>query len=467
MPTYYLAVDLGASSGRHILAHMEKGKLLLEEVHRFDNHVREQNGRLTWDVGALMQEIVTGMKKCTELDKIPASMGIDTWGCDFVLLDQDQQIVGDVVAYRDSRTDGMDAAIAPCYSDADLYARSGIQKHNFNTIYQLFAVKTQTPNWLEAAKYFLFLPNYLCFCLTGALVNEYTVASTSALLKAGTNEWDTELLTRLSLKPEMFCPLALPGTKLGGLTEAMQREVGFDTTVVLPCSHDTASAVTSLPGNDSDRIYISSGTWSLLGIEAESVDCSEAARLSGYTNEGGIQFRHRFLKNIMGLWMIQSVRRELNKKYSFDELETMARGAADFPSLVDVTDEYFTYPGSMMEAIKEKCRQSGGRVPESVAEIMACIYNSLAAGYARAVADLERLTGRRYAAINVIGGGCKDGYLCELTAKATGKTVCAGPSEATSIGNIAVQMLASGELCDLPAAREMIGESFAIKTYQA
>ncbi len=463
MTKYYLAIDLGASSGRHILAHLENSKIILEEMHRFDNNVVERDGRLCWNLDDIFSEIITGMKKCAAAGKIPYSMGIDTWGVDFVLLDKNDNIIGDTVAYRDSRTEGMEEAVREVISDDDLYRRTGIQYHSFNTIYQLYAIKQQNPEWLEAAETLLFVPDYLHFLLTGAKTNEYTECTTSGLIDARTREFDKELLDMLGIKPSIFQEVKQPGTLMGSLTDEVKAAVGFDVKVVIPATHDTASAVAALPGNDDNRIFISSGTWSLLGTEIFEPNTTPAARISGYTNEGGVLGSYRFLSNIMGLWMIQSIRRNLNKAYSFDELEQMARKNAAIPTIIDVDDECFLFPKNMIDAVNDQCEKSGFPRPKNIGETVAVVYNSLAAKYDKCVKALEALSGRTFEVINIIGGGCKDGYLCELTAKYTGKTVFAGPSEATSLGNITVQLLADGAAESLGAARDMIKDSFDIK----
>ena len=467
MGSYYLAIDIGASSGRHILCHMEEGKLVLEEVHRFPNGMKEKDGELCWDFDALFTEIKAGLKKCKEIGKIPVSVGIDTWGVDFVLLDENEKVLGNTVGYRDSRTNGMDEEVYKIIPEDKLYARTGIQKAIFNTIYQLMAVKETHPEYLEQAKAILMIPDYFHFLLTGVKKNEYTNATTGQLVNAKTNEWDYELIDMLGYNKEMFKPVSMPGTVVGEFTEAIQEEVGFNCTVVLPATHDTGSAVLAVPTNDDNAIYISSGTWSLMGIERKTPDCSAKSCELNFTNEGGYAGRFRYIKNIMGLWMIQSVRHEVNDKYSFAEICAMAEEAKDFPSRVDANDECFLSPENMTEEVKDYCRRTGQQVQETMGEIATVIYTSLAECYAKAAKELEELTGRTYSRIHVVGGGSNAGYLNELTAKATGKEVHAGPGEATAIGNITAQMLKEGEFQSVEEARTTIHESFGIKIYQA
>lgn len=465
MEKYYLAVDIGASSGRHMLASMKDGKMQLEEVYRFPNGMDNRNGTLCWDVERLFTEIKNGLKKCKEIGKIPVSMGIDTWGVDYVLLDKDDKILGDTVGYRDSRTEGMDGKVYEIISQDDLYARTGIQKQIFNTIYQLMAVKQSHPEYLEQAETILMIPDYFHYLLTGVKKNEYTEATTGQLISPKTNDWDYELIDMLGYNSKMFLPVSMPGTVVGDFTEEVQKEVGFNCTVVLPATHDTGSAVLAVPTNDDDAVYISSGTWSLMGIERKEADCSMASMKANFTNEGGYDHRFRYLKNIMGLWMIQSVKKEFTEDLSFAQICEMA-SKETIPSIVDCNDDCFLAPKSMIEAVQKFCRDTDQQVPETVGEISSVIYNSLAKCYGNTVKEIEDITGKKYSTIYVVGGGSNAGYLNELTAKYTGRKVSAGPSEATAIGNIIVQMLRDGVFASLPEARTCVKESFDVKMYE-
>ena len=458
MATYYLAVDIGASSGRHILGHMENGKMILEEVYRFENGMVKKGDELCWEFDRLFKEVINGLKKCKEIGKIPVSMGVDTWGVDFVLLDKDGNVLGNTVGYRDSRTEGMDQEVYKVISQEELYERTGIQKAIYNTIYQLMSVKTKHPEYLEQAETLLHVPDYFHYLLTGVKSCEYTEATTSQLVSPVTKDWDFELIDKLGYPRKIFQKLIMPGTSIGHFSEAVKNEVGFDLEVVAPATHDTGSAVLAVPANDDDFIYISSGTWSLMGLERETADCSKESCALNLTNEGGYAGRFRYLKNIMGLWMIQSVRHEINDKYGFAEICAMAEEAKDFPSRVDANDECFLAPANMTEEVK---------VPETLGEIATVIYTSLAECYAKTAKELEEITGRTYNRIHVVGGGSNAGYLNELTAKATGKEVHAGPGEATAIGNITAQMLKAEEFKSIEEARTVIHESFNIKIYNA
>ena len=465
MEKYYLAIDIGASSGRHMLASVADGKMQLEEIYRFPNGMDNVNGTLCWDVKRLFTEIKNGLKKCKELGKIPVSMGIDTWAVDYVLLDKDDRILGDTVGYRDSRTDGMDQKVYEVISQSALYERTGIQKQMFNTIYQLMVVKEQHPEYMEQAESLLMIPDYFQFLLTGVKKMEYTNATSTQLIDPKTNDWDYELIEMLGYNRKMFRPVSMPGTVVGNFTKEIQEEVGFDCKVVLPATHDTGSAVLSVPTNDDNAIYISSGTWSLMGIERKEADCSMASMQANFTNEGGYDHRFRFLKNIMGLWMIQSVKKEFEEDLSFAEIcERASKETID--SIVDCNDDCFLAPQSMIKAVQDFCRATGQTVPQTVGEIAAVIYNSLGKCYGDTVKEIEAITGNTYDTIYVVGGGANAGYLNELTAKYTGKNVSAGPTEATAIGNITVQMLHDGVFASLPEARTCIGESFDIKRYR-
>ncbi len=447
---------------------MENGKIVLEEVYRFPNGMEEHEGRKVWDVDGLFEEIKTGMKKCKELGKIPVSVGIDTWAVDFVLLDQNDERIGDAVAYRDERTKNMDEKVYELVAEKELYGRTGIQKQVFNTIYQLMALKTKEPEALRTASKLLMIPDYFHFLLTGRAVTEYTNATTTQLVNAQSKEWDEELIRRLGYSVSIFQQIRTPGTVLGSLKEDIAKEIGYTCEVVLPATHDTGSAVAAVPVSEDEEenvLYISSGTWSLMGTELREADCSEESRQHNLTNEGGYQYRFRYLKNIMGLWMIQSVKKEIGGGLGFGEICEAASGCG-IASIVDCNDDRFLAPADMTEEVRAACRESGQQEPEGIAEVAAVIYNSLAKCYADAKKEIEAMTGISYESIHIIGGGANADYLNRLTAKVTGKKVLAGPVEATAIGNLAVQMIADGVLGSLQDARKCIRESFPIKVYE-
>lgn len=468
----YLAIDIGASSGRHILGRVENGKILLEEVYRFDNGQIRKDGHDCWDIDNLVSSVKAGIDAALAKGSIE-SIGLDTWGVDFVLLDENLERCSDAVAYRDLRTIGaaeeIESSVLPF---EELYSRTGIQKVSFNTIYQLWALKKEHPEQLAKAAHFLMVPEYINYCLTGKIVHEYTDSSTTALLDVRTKDWDFDLIEKLGLPRRIFGKLEMPGTKVGDYK-------GIP--VVLPALHDTGSAYLAVPARDDHAVYLSSGTWSLLGVEMSAPITSEEARAANFTNEGGAWGRYRFLKNIMGLWMIQSIRRELNgvsyvegtdqtatrealakltdytsgHTYSFAELEMAARNFETPP--VDVRAESARYmnPPSMIGEVLRAAQEEGVRL-QSIGEVMASVYHSLAMCYARAVDTLAEITGRAWTSLNIVGGGSKDKYLNVLTAEATGLEVFAGPSEGTAIGNLIVQMIAAGDFPDLETARKAI-----------
>ncbi len=466
MDNCYLAVDIGASSGRHMLAWKEDGQIRMEEIYRFSNGMEKKDGHLCWDLERLFQEVVNGIKKCRELGKTPVSMAIDTWAVDYVLLDRDGRVIGNTYGYRDSRTEGMDEVVSRYLSPEELYARTGIQKQIFNTIYQLMAVKTQEPELLEKADKLLLVPDYLAYRLTGAAKTEYTNATTTQLVSPKTKNWDYELIEKLGIPASIFTEITMAGTPVGPLKQELAEEIGMEINVIQAGSHDTASAVAAVPARGDDFLYISSGTWSLMGVELKEANCSEESRKANLTNEGGYEYRYRFLKNIMGLWMIQSVRHEFDDQYSFAQLCEMAKEQTAFSSRVDVNDQRFLAPESMVKEVQNACQETGQPVPQTAGELAAVIYQSLAVSYCKAAEEIEQITGRKYDVINIVGGGANADYLNQLTADSTGKAVYSGPSEATAIGNIVVQMIGQGEFKTLKEAREAVYESFQIKSFQ-
>lgn len=472
MQTCTLAVDIGASSGRHIVGTVQDGKITLQEVYRFENGVSRKNGHLCWDIDTLAKEVVNGLKAAHDAGFAPSTIGIDTWAVDFVLLDEQGKRLGDAVAYRDERTEGIREALEKDYglTFAEHYARTGIQYQPFNTVYQLMALKKEHPEQLDAAKIFLMVPDYLNYLLCGVAANEYTNASTTALVGADSKDWDEELIAKLGLPRGIFQSIRMPGTVLGHLTPAVQAEVGFDAEVILPATHDTGSAFLAVPARDDCAAYLSSGTWSLLGVENQKAITSAESCAANFTNEGGYDYRYRYLKNIMGLWMIQSIRRELGEQTgtrpSFPELIAAAKGAADFASCVDPDENRFLAPASMIDEVKAACADTNQPVPATTGEVMQCVYNSLTQDYRRAVQTLQGLTGKTYTSLNIVGGGSQDGYLNQQTANATGLTVFAGPTEGTALGNLMVQFIHNGDFADLAEARAAIKKSFTIAEYQ-
>lgn len=450
---YCLAIDMGASSGRHILGYIENGKLQLEEIYRFENGIVDIDGTLCWDIEHLFNEIKNGLKECKHRGITPDTVAIDTWGVDYVLLDKDKKEIMPAVSYRDSRTIGIPEEIDKIIPRKELYERTGIQATNYNSIYQLYCDKKSGK--LDNAEYFLMMPEYFSFKLTGEIRNEYTLSTTGGLVNVNTFERDEEILEKLGIDKKIFTPLSLPGTAVGNLSEEVKAEIGFDTTVILCASHDTASAVASCSVGD-NGIYISSGTWSLIGTEnAYPVTCEKAMN-SGFTNEGGVEHRYRFLENVMGMWLLQNIRKNLDKKYTYDEMMQMAM-ASNFVEYINPNANDFLAPENMIEAIRNYL----GKPDLPIGDVLNSVYHSLAKTYTEAVKVVEEISNKEINVINIVGGGCKDSYLNALTEKYTGKKVIAGPVEATAAGNIMVQLMYLDNGLDLTTARELIKNSFS------
>lgn len=464
MKKYCISVDIGASSGRLLVGSVESGRLDLVEIHRFENKLIEKNGHICWDIEVLFNEIKTGIQKCGDLEVTPSSIGIDTWAVDFVLLDENDQLITDAVAYRDSRTDGMMEEVAEIFMKERLYLETGIQFQKFNTIYQLYALKKQNPEVLKKAKTFLMIPDYLHFLLTGEKANEYTNATSTQLINTFTRNWDKEIINTLGFNIDMFQEIKMPKTTLGTLKEELADEFGFGMDVILPATHDTGSAVLAVPQPES-TIYISSGTWSLIGVENHFPICVTKALDYNFTNEGGMDGQYRFLKNIMGLWMIQEVKRNYGNRYSFAELVELSKAVPGTGPLVNVDDPRFLKPENMVEEIQAYCQETGRKVPEHPGEIAKCVYESLADSYKKAIFEIEDIFEKEFGTINVIGGGSQNELLNQLIAEATKKEVFAGPVEATAIGNLIAQLIALGEITDIKEARRIVKQSFEVKKF--
>ncbi len=447
--TYHLGVDIGARSGSKILGYIDNGKLKLEEIYRFENYIKSENGTLVWDIEHLVNSVISGIAKCNEIGKIPETVAIDTWGVDYVLLDKDKKETLPAVSYRDSRTN----AVTDIISQKELYSRTGIQKQSFNTIYQLYCDKLSGK--LDSAEHFLMIPDYLSFKLTGVIKNEYTNATTTNLVNAKTKTWDFEVIDKLGIPRKLFSNLSLPKTVIGNFTDEIKKQVGFDSTVIYCPSHDTASAVAACP-IDENSVYISSGTWSLIGTENTQPVLTADALSANFTNEGGIEYRFRFLKNYMGMWIFQNIRRNINKSLTYDEMMELAM-AQDSYTYFDVNDSSIVAPSNMVDAIgKLICSNDLGFVINSA-------YHSLAQSYANAVKEIEAISGKVIDTINIVGGGSKDSYLNRLTKEYTGKPVLAGPVEATATGNIICQLMYADDNLTLEKARELVERSFNIQ----
>ena len=464
-----LAFDFGASSGRAILGSLKDGTITLEEVHRFDNDPVQANGVFQWDVLRLFHEIKQGLLKAQKAGGFE-SIGIDTWGVDYGAFTKNQRLLENPYHYRDLRTVDTPDAVRKIISDQELYEISGNQIMNINTLFQLYVYKEQSPELYNLTDSILLIPDLFNYFLCGEKAAEVSIASTTQLLEPYGKDWNWPLIERLGLKKEMFPPVVKPGTVIGLLKDELCRELGLDAKkIVAVPEHDTASAVAAVPTQDKDFVFISCGTWSLFGTELDTPCISEKSAAYNITNEVGYGDTSRFLKNIIGLWMIQETRRQFKregKDYSYALMEQLAREAKPFQCFIDPDDPVFTPPGNQPERIKEFCRRTGQYVPQTDGEVIRCIYESLAMKYKYTFELLKECTGKSFKTIHMVGGGTKDGFLCQMTADATQTPVKAGPIEGTAAGNVAVQLIAAGEIKDIWEARRLIGESFPIKEYE-
>lgn len=440
MTKYALAIDIGASSGRHILGHYdEHGAIIMEEIYRFPNQMILKNGHFCWDIAALENHVIAGMKKCAEIGKIPATVAVDTWGVDYLLLDAEGNLMGDSVAYRDSRADGYADKFSEKMPFVDLYAHTGIAKQPFNTLYQLMADFDENPDHRNADK-MLFMPCYLCWKLCGVAANEYTIASTGALVNAATRDWDADVLAAAGIPAKMLGGKpAAPGQLLGPLLSEVAAEVGYQCSVMLTACHDTGSAFYCVPAPDDQTAYLSSGTWSLLGAVLETPVCTEEALQTGYTNEGGVN-GIRFLKNIMGMWLLQRIRKDWNNRLSHGEIAALAEQGAGYEPVIDVLDGRFLNPDCMVDEILAALKDQGSPAPANDAELLYCVHHSLAVSYANAIRALEGIAGRKFTSLLIIGGGSQNNLLNRLTEQEAGVRVIKGPIEGTALGNLRVQL---------------------------
>ena len=452
--SYYLAIDIGASSGRHILGSVSDGKLHLEEIYRFENIPVKRDGSLTWDLEYLFREVLNGLCRCRLLGKIPASVAIDTWGVDYVLLDRHGDPLLPAYSYRDGRGGLAVSQVEARISPWELYRRTGTQKQDFNTIYQLWCDRES--GRLEQAARFLMLPEYLAWRLTGLMACEYTNATTTGLLDVSARDWDRELLELLGYPPSLFQKPQMPSSLLGPFSEEIREQTGFSSLVLLCPTHDTASAVAAIP-LEKGSMYISSGTWSLAGLELPAPVLTEEAFRKNFTNEGSIGGRFRFLKNIMGMWPIQNIRRETGKKYSYGELAEMAESSG-FSETFPADAPELSAPENMTETIRKLL----GRPSLPLPDVLSSVYHSLALSYGQAADELEALAGGSVSSIQIVGGGGAAGYLNRLTARISGRRVFTGLTEATAAGNILSQLRYERPSMDWEACRELVRRSFPI-----
>ena len=464
-----LAFDFGASSGRAIIGCFDGDKITLEEVHRFSNDPVSVGGTVYWDVLRLFYEIKQGIIKAKIAGGFD-SIGIDTWGVDFGLIDSEGKLMENPVHYRDARTVGLVDEAFKTMPKEKLYGITGIQFMELNTLFQLISLKKYRPWMLERADKMLFMPDLFGYMLTGKMCAEYSIASTSQLIDLDKRTWSKEILDAFGIKESVFAPLVQPGTVLGELSKEVCEECGVDPVPVISvCGHDTQSAITSVPCEDGDFAFLSSGTWSLFGTELDKPIVNETSMNINITNEGGFDGSTGFLKNIIGLWLIQESRRQWKregKEYSYADLEKLALAAEPFKCFIDPDAPEFVPHGNIPERVREFCRKTGQYVPETVGEIMRCIYESLAMKYRLTFEKLRDCTERDYPVIHVIGGGTKDGLLCQMTANSCDRTVKAGPIEATVMGNVAVQLMSDGSVKNIGQARKIVADSSELKTFE-
>lgn len=469
MSKKYLAFDFGASGGRALIGTIDNGRLALEEIHRFWNGPVFVNGNAYWDAFRLLEEIKQGIRLAVkQYGSDIAGIGIDTWGVDFGLLGPNDLLIEMPRHYRDSRTDGLVEEGDKIMPRAEVYAHTGIQFMQLNTLYQLFSVARDNPWMLENAERMLMMPDLFNFWLTGVKANEFTISSTSQMHNPVTGSWATDMLEKFGIPSRIFGNIVQPGTVLGPLSAGIMDETKAPAIpVIAVASHDTASAFAAVPATNPDSAYISSGTWSLVGIESENPIISEKSLELNFTNEGGIG-NTRFLRNVMGLWLIQECRRvwaEAGKDYSWADLVKSAEAAQPFKSIIDPDYESFLKPCDMPQKIRDYCRSTGQPIPETEGEVTRAALDSLALKYRWVIEQIETMRGRSIQQVNVVGGGVQNQLLCQLTADITGRTVIAGPIEATAIGNVLVQAMGLGVIKSLEECRQIVRNSFAMAAY--
>ena len=462
---YILGFDLGASSGRAILGTLANNKLELTEIHRFSNQMQLINGHYFWNIFSLFGELKTGLKKCIrEFGIQPESIGIDTWGVDFVNLNKEGLILSLPFAYRDSRTNTSMEDLFRIVPEKEVYASTGIQFMQFNSLFQLFSMVKDQSSLLEITDSILFMPDALNYLFSGVKKSEFTIASTSQMIIPGTCQWNLGLLEKAGIPVHILNEIILPGTILGPIQEEIIKETGSKSIpVIAVASHDTGSAIAAVPCTEKNFVYLSSGTWSIMGIESLHPFISEQTQQLNFTNEGGVEGTTRFLKNIMGMWLIQEVQRiweEEGFKYTWTEMVELARNSEPFKFLINPDDSMFLNPRSMVQAIRDFCYQTAQGTPQNHSETIRCIYDSLALKYRFTLEQIQEVCDQTVETIHIIGGGANNYFLNQLTADATGMRVIAGPTEATAIGNILVQAKTLGYVGSLDEIRQIVANSF-------
>lgn len=468
-PSVYLAVDLGAGSGRVIAGILEAGQLRLEEVHRFANDGIKLVDTWHWNTTGLFADVLEGLTLAGKrFGGAVRSVGVDTWGVDYGLLDAQGSLLGLPVMYRDSRTDGVIEKTLQQIPAKELYKATGNQITFYNTLIQLLAEQERNPGRMAAAEKLLFMPDLMSYWLSGVAIQESSIASTAQLVDAATGDWARDLIGRLGLPQKLFGPITRPGTVLGPLLPHIAAKTGLQADVVAVGGHDTASAVVAVPSSDENSVYLSSGTWSLLGVLSKQAVVSDLSFELGFSNEGGVNGDIRLLKNLCGLWLIQECKREWDTSgpISWDNLIDEARAAPAFVSLMDPDDPRFAAPGGMPERIRAYCRETGQPEPASHGAMSRMIFESLALKYRLVFEKLRELTGRNPGSLHIVGGGCRNALLNQFAADALNREVVAGPTEATAAGNVLLQMVADGTLADAREVSDLIHHSFGVQTFQ-
>lgn len=465
-----LAYDLGASSGRALLGRLKDGKIEVEELHRFPNDPVQVGDRLQWDILRLLHELKQGLLKVKHRDIQLDSIAIDSWSVDFGLIGGNGELLGNPYHYRDHHTDGVMEEVVGILTSQSIFERTGIQFLPFNTIYQLAALKKAGSPLLRDAKHLLMIPDLLRYFLTGEMFNEFSNATTTQLYNPVTGSWDEELIRAIGISPDLFGRVVQPGTKVGALRSSICEELSIDSIPVYAVAeHDTGSAVAAVPALDRSFVYLSCGTWSLMGTEVEEPVINDLAQQLNFTNEGGAYGTYRLLKNIMGLWILQECRRSWERagiSYTFPELVKLADKAKPLAVFIDPDDPLFLHPGDMPARITEYCLRTGQTAPEEAGAVVRCILESLALKYRYVLELTEQLSGKSFGGLHMVGGGIQNSILCKWTANAIGKPVWAGPVEGSAIGNMIVQWIASGKLADIWEARKVIRESFPVEVYE-
>jgi len=469
--SYYAAIDLGAESGRVIRGAIRNGKLTIEEVHRFPNTPVPVQGTTHWNVLGLLREIRAGLRRCSSQEgEDPAGIGIDTWGVDFGLIDDNGNLLTNPVHYRDGRTEGMIDLACSILPREEIYRITGTAFQPFNTLYQLLALHRSDPPWLRDARTLLFMPDLLSYFLCGSKGAEYTIASTAQLLDARTRNWSDELCQKLKIRRKLLPDIVEPGTVIGRLTEENQRECNMGpASVVAPASHDTGSAFAAVPASSELWAALSCGTWSVMGTELSEPQTDAATLAHNFANEGSVEGKVRLIKNIMGLWVLQECRRTWareGQQLDYATLTGEANATGPFPFILDIDDNSFYAPENMLEAIRDFCDRTGQKMPDDRGEIVRAINEGIALRYRAVLNELEQITGKTMPVIHMVGGGTQNELLCQMAANATGRPVIAGPVEATAIGNLVMQAVATGELGSVAEARELIRNSTELKNYE-